>query len=178
MKWRTEVKKSDVEAVRALVTETGVFNAEEVLIAVELVEETLAKGKASGYEFVFADQDPDQPPDRLSTSPSADIKNSLLGYTCYGHISGTQSSFDLYWIAVSPSNRRDGIGTQLMHESERLACKSGATRMYLDTAGNEQYKPTRAFYERLGYEKAAVLKDFFAPGDDKVIYMRMLQAEI
>lgn len=174
MHWRTEVKQSDVEAVRALVAETGVFNAEEVLIAVELVEETLAKGKASGYEFVFADHGPGQPLDRFPVSPSPDIENSLLGYTCYGHISGTQSSYDLYWIAVSPSHRRDGIGTQLMQESERLACKAGATRMYLDTSGQEMYTPTRAFYERLGYEKAAVLKDFFAPGDDKVIYLRKL----
>jgi len=164
MQWRTEVKESDVVAVRALVAETGVFNAEEVLIAVELVEETLAKGKASGYEFVFADH--------------PDIENSLLGYTCYGHISGTQASYDLYWIAVSPSKRRDGIGTRLMHESERLARQAGATRMYLDTAGSDLYIPTRAFYERLGYEKAAVLKDFFAQGDDKVIYLRKLQAAL
>ena len=161
MKWRTEVKASDVEAVRTLVADTGFFNAEEVLIAVELVEETLAKGKASGYEFVFADH--------------PDIENSLLGYTCYGHIDGTQSSDDLYWIAVTPSHRRDGIGTRLMHESERLACKNGATKMYVDTSGREQYLSTRAFYERLGYEKAAVLKDFFAQGDDKVIYLRKLQ---
>jgi ribosomal protein S18 acetylase RimI-like enzyme len=164
MQWRTEVRASDVEAVRALVAETGVFNAEEVLIAVELIEETLAKGKASGYEFVFAD--------------SPDINDSLIGYTCYGHISGTDSSYDLYWIAVSPSHRRDGIGTRLMHESERLARQTGATRMYLDTSGHELYKPTRAFYERLGYEEAAVLKDFFAQGDDKIIYLRKLQAAI
>ena len=65
MQWRTEVKASDVEAVRVLVSETGFFNAEEVAIAVELVEESLERGKASGYEFVFADH--------------PDFENSLLG---------------------------------------------------------------------------------------------------
>lgn len=174
MQWRTIVKASDVEAVRALVTDSGFFNAEEVLIAVELVEETLAKGKGSGYEFVFADHGPGQPLDRFPVSPSPDMENSLLGYTCYGHVAGTESSYDLYWIAVAPSHRRDGIGSQLMRESERLARKAGATRMYVDTSGREDYMPTRAFYERLGYEKAAVLKDFFAQGDDKVIYLRKL----
>ena len=163
MQWRTDVKASDVEAVRALVAETGFFNDDEVLIAVELVEESLAKGKASGYEFVFADH--------------PDIENALLGYTCYGHTAGTQSSYDLYWIAVSPSHQGHGTGSRLMRESERLAFAAGATQMYLDTSGREQYQSTRAFYERLGYEKAAVLKDFFAHGDDKVIYVRKLQTD-
>ena len=164
MEWRTEVKASDVEAVRALVAETGFFNAEEVAIAVELVEETLQRGKSSGYEFVFADH--------------PDIENGLLGYTCYGHIAGTESSYDLYWIAVLPSQQGRGTGTRLMRESERLALKAGATQMWLDTSGRDQYISTRAFYERLGYQKAAVLKDFFAPGDDKVIYLLNLQAAL
>ena len=46
--------------------------------------------------------------------------------------------------------------------------------MYLDTSGRAQYAPTRAFYERKGYRVAARLEDFFAPGDDKVIYVRTL----
>jgi hypothetical protein len=46
--------------------------------------------------------------------------------------------------------------------------------MYLDTSGRAQYAPTRAFYEHKGYGVAARLEDFFAPGDDKVIYVRAL----
>jgi ribosomal protein S18 acetylase RimI-like enzyme len=160
MKWRSVVQKSDAEAVRALVADTGFFSDEEVLVAVELVDETLARGKASGYEFLFVDQ-PDRP-------------GRLLGYTCYGLIPATESSFDLYWIAVSPQSQGQGLGAKLMRESERLARESGATQMYADTSASKQYIPTRAFYERMGYEKVAVLKNFFAPGDDKVIYARQL----
>jgi ribosomal protein S18 acetylase RimI-like enzyme len=160
MQWRNVVQQSDAEAVRLLVADTGFFSDEEVLVAVELVDETLARGKASGYEFLFLDQ-PD-PPGRL------------LGYTCYGLIPATESSFDLYWIAVSPQAQGQGLGEKLMRESERLARASGATQMYADTSAREQYAPTRAFYERMGYEKAAVLKNFFAVGDDKVIYARQL----
>jgi ribosomal protein S18 acetylase RimI-like enzyme len=160
MQWRNVVQQSDAEAVRRLVADTGFFSHEEVLVAVELVDETLAQGNASGYEFLFLDQ-PDHP-------------GGLLGYTCYGLIPATQSSFDLYWIAVSPQAQRQGWGEKLMRESERLARASGATQMYADTSARKQYAPTRAFYERMGYEKAAVLKNFFAAGDDKVIYVRKL----
>lgn len=158
MQWRTLIQKSDAEAVRTLVADTGFFSDEEVLVAVELVDETLARGKASGYEFLFLDQ-PDRP-------------GSLLGYTCYGLIPATESSFDLYWIAVAPHCQGQGLGAKLMRESERLARASGATQMYADTSASEQYTPTRAFYERMGYEKVAVLKNFFAVGDHKVIYAR------
>lgn len=160
MRWRNTVQASDAAAVKCLITETGFFNHEEVLVAIELVDETLARGKASGYEFVFAD-DPDQP-------------GKLLGYTCYGLIPATQSSYDLYWIAVLPAQQGRGLGAQLMQESECLARAAGATQMYADTSGRDQYIPTRAFYERVGYDIAAVLPDFFAAGDDKVIFSKKL----
>ncbi|MGK2926656.1 MAG: GNAT family N-acetyltransferase [Lysobacterales bacterium] len=161
MRWRSEVRERDAAAVRRLVADTAFFNAEEVDIAVELVEETLQRGEAAGYAFVFADDD---------TSEAEE----LLAYTCYGPIPATRSSYDLYWIAVTPSSQGQGLGAAILRESERRARAAGATQMYVDTSGRDQYQPTRAFYERMGYERAAVLCDFFAPGDDKVVYVRRL----
>jgi ribosomal protein S18 acetylase RimI-like enzyme len=160
MRWRVAVQESDAAAVYALVRQTGFFSASEENIALELVEETLSTGKASGYEFVFADK-PGKP-------------GSLLGYTCYGPIPDTASSFDLYWIAVSPEQQRSGLGTELLRETERLALQQNASRMFVDTSGREQYAPTRNFYERMGYREEARLIDFYAPGDDKVIYAKTL----
>jgi ribosomal protein S18 acetylase RimI-like enzyme len=160
MRWRTTVQQSDVEAVHALVAETGFFSSAELLVAVELVEETLSLGKQSGYEFVFADR--------------PETQGQLLGYTCYGPIPGTLASFDLYWIAVAPEQQRNGLGRKLLLETERLARSQDARRMFVDTSGREQYAPTRKFYERMGYRAEACLVDFYAPGDDKVIYARSL----
>jgi GNAT superfamily N-acetyltransferase len=163
MPWRTQPRPDDSVQVGKLVAETGFFNAEEVLVAVELVDEALAHGPASGYEFVFRDD--------------AGDPQELQGYTCYGPIPATVSSFDLYWIAVAPGHQGRGVGAALLRETERLARAAGATQMYADTSGRPQYLPTREFYERMGYTRAAVLKDFFAPGDDKVIYVHRLADE-
>jgi ribosomal protein S18 acetylase RimI-like enzyme len=160
MAWRTEVKPSDAPAVQALVERTGFFSPEEQDVARELVDETLARGPASGYEFVFADL--------------PGVPGELLGYTCYGLIPATHSSYDLYWIAVDPSQQGQGLGRRLLRETERLAVESGATQMFAETSGRPQYEPTRAFYERMGYQVAARLEDFYAPGDDKVIFARRL----
>lgn len=160
MHWRTSLRASDSEAVGSLVAATGFFSPDERLIAIELVEEALARGKASGYEFLFADD-----PERT---------DQLLGYTCFGPIPATQSSFDLYWIAVSPQAQRRGLGGKLLRETERLARLLGATRMFVDTAGRAGYAPTRAFYERMGYHVEASIGDFYAPGDAKVVYAKSL----
>lgn len=161
VRWRYDVRAADPGAVRALVAATGFFSLDEEDVAVELVEETLANGSdASGYEFVFADD---------GANPGR-----ILGYACFGPIPATASSYDLYWIAVMPGLQRGGLGRELIQESERRAVARGATRMFVDTSGRDQYTPTRAFYERMGYREEARLRDFYAPADDKVIYARDL----
>ena len=160
MRWRQDVVAADCSAVRDLVAATGFFNSEEIAVAEELVAETVAKGADSDYLFVFAEE-----PDK-----------GMRGYSCFGPIPATQSSFDLYWIAVSPDEQGRGLGREIIERSERIAAGLGGTRMFVDTSGRAQYTPTRAFYERMGYEVAARLEDFYAPGDAKVIYAKTLVA--
>ena len=51
---------------------------------------------------------------------------------------------------------------------------AGGSRVYVETSSREQYLPTRAVYERCGYHVGATLDDFYAPGDGKVIFVRVL----
>src|SRR5215471_10867694 len=53
--WREAVTKADIEPIRSLVAGTAMFTPAEVDIAIELITERLAKGSASGYEFVIAE---------------------------------------------------------------------------------------------------------------------------
>ena len=158
MNLRSIPRDSDPAAVLAVVKATGFFSGEEEAIAVELVEEALAKGPSSGYHFLFAD---------ASGQPG-----EILGYTCFGPIPGTQSSYDLYWIAVTPTGQGKGLGRRLLLATEEAARHIGATQMYADTSGQEKYAPTRAFYTRMGYQAEAVLRDYFAPGDDKILFSK------
>ena len=52
----------------------------------------------------------------------------------------------------------------------------GGRRIYAETSGRPQYEPTRVFYERLGFTPETQLKDFYAPGEDKVFYVRVLKS--
>jgi ribosomal protein S18 acetylase RimI-like enzyme len=153
------VEESDRQAVHELVKATGFFDAAEQALAVELVDETLARGVDSGYQFLFAHKE---------------NSDELLGYACFGKIPATASSYDLYWIAVAPDEQGKGLGATVLRKVETICREQGGKNMFVDTAGRKQYAPTRAFYERLGYDVAAVLDDFYADGDAKVIYARSL----
>jgi len=155
VKLRYEVTRQDAERIGRLVEITGFFNREEIDVAVELVNERLARGSASGYHFILAEQ-----------------YGRLVGYTCYGPIPATASSFDLYWIAVHPDLRRRSLGKMLLEETENRIRKSGGTRIYVDTSMRLQYASTRAFYESRNYRLESVFDDFYAPGEAKAIYSK------
>ncbi len=60
-------------------------------------------------------------------------------------------------IIVDQTRKRQGIGKQLILEAEKIARKSGAHRMYLDTGKDWQ---ARKFYEAMGYEVEGTLHDY------------------
>jgi ribosomal protein S18 acetylase RimI-like enzyme len=156
---RDEVRPADVEAIRELVAGTGYFDAGEVAIAAELAQERLARGADSGYEFLFAERD-----------------GRLLGYSCYGLIPCSSVSWDLYWIAVAADAQGGGLGRRILRLTEERVAAAGGLAVYAETAGREQYQPTRAFYRRCGYTVAAVFEDFYAPGDAKYTFVKRLTA--
>jgi ribosomal protein S18 acetylase RimI-like enzyme len=157
--FRYEVSPADCQTVRAIVASTGFFSQEEIDVAVELVEERLAKGPPSGYHFVFAERD-----------------GQVLGYTCYGPIALTAASYDLFWIAVDQAHQGQKIGKILLAKSEELIRAAGGRQVYIETSNRGQYASTRGFYLRCGYQEVAVMKDFYDIGDDKVIYERVLES--
>ncbi len=155
--FRTNVTKKDLKGVREICESTGFFYPEEVDTAVELVEDRLEKGPRCGYHFLFAEQD-----------------GRTVGYTSFGPIACTRESFDLYWICVAGDYRGRGLGTQLLDQSEESIAALGGTRVYIETSNRPLYAPTRAFYLARGYTQVALLPDFYAPGDAKAMYLKIL----
>ncbi|MGA2763682.1 MAG: GNAT family N-acetyltransferase [Spirochaetia bacterium] len=154
---RNSVEQADMERIRSITESTGFFYPDEVDTAVELIEDRLVKGPRCGYHFLFAEED-----------------GRTVGYTSYGPIACTRTSYDLYWIVVAGDFRGKGLGTRLLEASERAISALGGNRVYIETSMRPFYEPTRAFYIARGYTQAAVLDDFYAPGDAKVIYVKVI----
>ncbi|MBN2553933.1 MAG: GNAT family N-acetyltransferase [Spirochaetales bacterium] len=158
---RDQVHPEDPVSVRRITESSGFFSVSEIDVAVELVQTRLLQGVRSGYHFLFAD----------GGSPIG----ATIGYSCFGPIPCTQASFDLYWIAVHDSFRRIGLGKLLLAESEATIRQMGGKRVYVETSSRSQYEPTRVFYSRTGYVQQALIPDFYAAGDGKIIYVKELK---
>jgi ribosomal protein S18 acetylase RimI-like enzyme len=152
---RTIPGPQDPARIREIVSSTGFFREDEIRVAVELVEEWLAKGEASGYEFFFAD-----------------IDGKPVAYSCYGLIPCTLHSYDLYWIATHQDFKNRGIGRTLLRETEKAIQKAGGITIYVETSSRDQYTPTRAFYDNNGYIVKARYEDFYDRGDDRIVYIK------
>lgn len=152
---RDSVRPEDRDVVRRMIAGSGFFTDAEVDVAVELVDERLAKGPASGYEFLFVEE-----------------AERVLGYACYGEIACTVGSYDLYWVAVDPERRGQGLGRWLMSLAEQAIRDRGGRKIYVETSGKPMYEPTRQFYLHCGYEEIARFPDFYAPGDAKLVYVK------
>lgn len=155
--FRDEMRPGDAASVREILVSTGLFHAGEVDVAVELVEERLSRGPKSGYIFLFAEEG-----------------ENMAGYVCFGPIALTENRFDIYWIAVRGDMRGRGLGTALLSEAEEVIRRMGGARVFVETSSRDSYRRTRGFYLKMGYSAASVVRDFYAEGDDKIIYLKCL----
>lgn len=105
-------------------------------------------------------------------------RGTLLGYACYGPTPCTAGTWDLYWIAVGGEARGRGVGTLLMEEMHRRLVAQHARLVLIETASRPDYAPTRAFYQGHGYRIVARVPDFYAPGDDRLIFARTLTERV
>jgi ribosomal protein S18 acetylase RimI-like enzyme len=154
----TPATREDGPQIHTITANTSVFSREEVECVVELWEEYQALGpESSGYYFIVEKTD-----------------GRVLGYACYGPRALTDRTYDLYWIAVSPSVRRGGVGRGLLNATEEAIRKLGGRLLIVETSGLPKYASTRAFYLATGYTLEATLKDFYSDGDDLVIFTKRL----
>ncbi len=155
--WREDPRPTDMETVGSIVVSSGFFSEAEIEVAKELVQERLNKGISSGYHFLFAER-----------------RGGVIGYACFGPIPCTVESYDIYWIALRNELRGAGIGQEILRRTEDKIREMGGKRIYVETSSRPQYEPTRSFYRRCAYRVEAVLKGFYSPEDDKVIFIKML----
>ena len=150
--------EADGSQVKSITARAGVFSQEEVECVSELWEEYLTLGsERCGYNFIVY-RDGDQ----------------ALGFACYGPRDLTDGAFDLYWIAVDPTARCNGVGRTLLTASEEAVRKMGGRMLIAETSGTPHYEPTRKFYFGMGYENEAIIKDFYTIGDDLVIFIKRI----
>jgi|GEM_PF-143870 len=146
-----DLTSTDRSHIERILRATAAFTDAEVLVALELVDER----PEVGYRFVVADVD-----------------GAVAGYACFGETPCTVGTYDLFWIAVDPARQNVGLGRKLLDAVEHAVRAENGRLLVIETASKPEYAATRAFYERCGLELTARIPDFYARGDDKLVYCR------
>ncbi len=151
------LRRSDRDALLSILSATGVFSLEEIDVALELIDAVLDRPEQRDYViFVYEEG------------------GNVLGYYCVGPTPATVSTYDLYWIAVSPSVHGQGVGTALNDHLESLIRSRGGSLIMVETSSRGDYDATRTFYRRKGYQELARVRDYYRPADDLVIFGKYL----
>lgn len=80
----------------------------------------------------------------------------------------------LQMIAVDRKRHGAGIGSRLMKAVETQLGEEGVRMLLVDTSGRDEFERTRAFYDMLGYEREARIRDYWSNGDDKVTFRKFM----
>jgi ribosomal protein S18 acetylase RimI-like enzyme len=86
----------------------------------------------------------------------------------------TDGTWNTLLICIDPEAHGKGIGTALMRHIEGELAGEGARLLLVETSGTPGFKRTRGFYDMLGYDREARIRDYYAAGDDKVIFRKAL----
>lgn len=86
----------------------------------------------------------------------------------------TAGTHNLLAIGVLKTAQGQGLGQALMQHVEQELAAAGGRILIVDTSGASELALTRRFYEGLGYQLEATIRDFWQDGEDKVTYWKRL----
>lgn len=86
----------------------------------------------------------------------------------------TDGTHNLLAIAVSPDRQRCGVGKSLVGAVEQHLSLSAGRILLVETSSLDDYAGTRAFYDGLGFSREAVIRDYYADGEHKVVFWKKL----
>ena len=148
---------ADKPEILRILQSTPEFEPEEVVVAEEVIDDYLNDPVNSGYYIQVAE-----------------IGSVPVGYVCYGPIPMTIGSWDMYWLAVDSAQQTRGIGKALVLSAEEDITTRKGRLILIETSSQPGYEKTRRFHKARGYDIICRIADFYAPGDDKVIFQKRL----
>jgi ribosomal protein S18 acetylase RimI-like enzyme len=148
----------DTPVLVALAEETAVFKPFEIVALREVLDDYHKTMHEHGHRSITFEQ-----------------SGQIAGFAYYAPAAMTDRGWYLYWIAVSKQLHAQGIGgTLLRHAEDDIQRKDGRI-LLIETSSLPHYEPTRRFYKKHGYDELAVLGDFYADGDDMVVFRKRMK---
>jgi ribosomal protein S18 acetylase RimI-like enzyme len=147
----------DTAALVALAQATGVFKLMEIEALQEVLDDYHGEMHRHGHRSITYEHD-----------------GEIIGFAYYAPTAMTDRGWHLYWIAVSKQTQARGVGGELLRYVEEDIRRARGRQLLIETSSLPHYELTRRFYLKHGYEQACVQPDYYADGDDMVVFRKRL----
>jgi ribosomal protein S18 acetylase RimI-like enzyme len=84
-------------------------------------------------------------------------------------------TWNMMAIAVLPALQGTGIGGIITHELEIQLRQRDARILIAETSSTGLYAGAREFYRKSGFAEEARIREFWGPGDDKIVFWKSLK---
>jgi ribosomal protein S18 acetylase RimI-like enzyme len=105
----------------------------------------------------------------------AETAGAVTGAGYYAPEPFADRVWNLRFLAVHPDAHGRGVGTAVVgYLVDHLVVMGEDTARVLvvETSGTEAYARARAFYLARGFDEEARIREYYGPGDDKVVFWR------
>lgn len=150
----------DSAAIITLAVAAGMFPANETEVLGKVLADYFGGNLDDGHVWVTDEEE-----------------GELCGVAYYAPDLMADRTWYVYMIAVRPDCQGWGRGTALMRHVENALQANGQRVLLVETSGLPRYERTRAFYAKCSYEKEARIRDFYAAGDDKIVFRKVLNTD-
>lgn len=147
----------DTPALLTLAEGTGVFKPHEIVALREVLDDYHAGVSGPGHRSVTCAEE-----------------GQIVGFAYFAPAAMTDRTWYLYWIAVSKHLQARGLGGTLLRYVEAEVVRESGRVFFIETSSLPHYEATRRFYLKHGYEQGAILRDYYAEGDDMVVFRKRL----
>lgn len=149
----TATRARDIPALQQVLEATGLFPAD---MLDEMIAPFLGDAPEAGLWL------------------SAGLEDAVVGFCHAIPEPLTDGAWNMLALAVLPARQGAGCGAALVRHLEKTLRDQGQRILIADTSGTAAFAPTRAFYQATGYTQEARIRDFWGPGDDKVVFWKSL----
>lgn len=147
------VIKSDIDGLKKVLDSSELFPSEYLD---EMISDYFNNPDTQDIWFTYID----------------DNKQIAIGYCVPERL--TDGTYNLLAIGVSQDIQRRGIASQMMNYIEQLLKQKDGRLLIVETSSDDAQNGARDFYQKIGYTQAAIIKDFWKDGEDKIVFWKKL----
>lgn len=147
------VSESDIDGLKSVLDSCGLFPSEYLD---EMISDYFNNTDTQDVWFTYID----------NNSPVA------IGYCVPEKL--TNGTYNLLAIGVSENSQRKGIANEMMDYIEQELKNKDGRILIVETSSDDAQIGARKLYEKIGYTKEAVIRDFWNDGEDKIVFWKKL----